>query len=168
MRFEHEATTIGVDQRMALVSVDFLARIVAARPASLGRLSTLAINDCSCRAGLASDPFAVEHDQSVIDPLEAAFIPKLRKPAIDCTPWRQIAWQQPPRTARPHHIEDAVNDLAHRPGARSSGAMRRRQLSFDHAPFRNGHISLVSDGLAVMLLSSGWGPQGNSGVCLAP
>jgi hypothetical protein len=25
---------------------------------------------------LASDPFAIEHDQGVIDPLEAAFVPE--------------------------------------------------------------------------------------------
>ena len=39
MRFEHEATPVRVDQRMALASVDLLSGIVAAWPASLGGLT---------------------------------------------------------------------------------------------------------------------------------
>src|SRR5262249_40208571 len=117
MGFKHEATPISVYERMALASVDLLARVVAAGPASLGRLPALAINDCTRGTGVASDPFAVEHDQGVIDFLEAAFVAELRKPAINCTPWRQIARQQTSRTTRPHHIEDTVDDLAHWPDA---------------------------------------------------
>ena len=49
MRFEHKAAPIGVDERMALASVDLLARVVAARSASLGRLDALAIDDSSRR-----------------------------------------------------------------------------------------------------------------------
>jgi hypothetical protein len=86
------------------------------------------------------------------------------KPAIDCAPRRQIARQQASRTARPHHIEDAVDDLAHRPGTRSSCALRSRQVGLNHAPFLIGHVGLVSVGLAIMLLAGGWGPHGNSGV----
>ena len=36
MRFEHEATPVGVDERVALAPVDLLARIVTARAAGLG------------------------------------------------------------------------------------------------------------------------------------
>jgi hypothetical protein len=42
MRFEHEATPVGVDQRMALAPVDLLAHIVTARAAGLGGLDALA------------------------------------------------------------------------------------------------------------------------------
>ena len=45
MRFKHEATAIGVDQRMALASVDLLSSIVTAWPASLGGLDALAVDD---------------------------------------------------------------------------------------------------------------------------
>jgi hypothetical protein len=58
--------------------------------------------------GNAADPFAIEHDQGVVDLLEATLVAERRKPAIDCAPRRQIARQQASRTARPHHIEDAV------------------------------------------------------------
>src|SRR5664280_295919 len=124
----------------------------------------LAIDDRTRETGLAADPFALEHDQGVVDLLEATLVAERRKPAIDRVPRRQIARQQTPRTARPHHIEDAVDDLAHRPSTRSSCALRRRQVRFDHAPFLIGHVGLVSVGLAVMLLAGGWSPHGNSGV----
>src|SRR5665811_1890019 len=127
-------------------------------------LNALAIDDRTRGTGLAADPFAIEHDQGVVDLLEATLVAERRKPAIDCAPRRQIARQQTPRTACPHHIEDAVDDLAHRPGTRSSCALRRRQVRFDHAPFLIGHVGLVSVGLAGMLLAGGWGPHGNSGV----
>jgi hypothetical protein len=47
MRFEHEATPVGVDQRMGLASVDLLARIVTARAAGLSMIAA---------EGLASRP----------------------------------------------------------------------------------------------------------------
>jgi hypothetical protein len=149
---------------MALTAVDLFPGIVAARPSSLGRLDALAIDDRPRETVLAADPFAIEHDQGMVDLLEAIFVAERRKPAIDRAPWRQIARQQTSRAARPHHIEDAVDDLAHRPGAWPSCAIRCRQVRFDHAPFLIGHVGLVSAGLANMLLSGGWGPHGNSGV----
>ncbi len=45
MRFEHEATPVGVDERMALASVDLLSGIVTARAAGLGGLDALAVDD---------------------------------------------------------------------------------------------------------------------------
>jgi hypothetical protein len=48
----------------------------------------------SDRAALAADPFAIEHDQGMVDLLEAIFVAEHRKPAIDRAPWRQIARQQ--------------------------------------------------------------------------
>ncbi len=54
MRFEHEAAAVGVDERMALAPVDFLARIVTARPGGLGGLDALA--SMIAAEGLASRP----------------------------------------------------------------------------------------------------------------
>jgi predicted ATPase len=56
MRFEHEATPVRVDERMALTSVDLLSGIVTAWPAGLGSLGALAIDDCRRGAGVAPDP----------------------------------------------------------------------------------------------------------------
>ena len=59
---------------------------------------------------MATDTLAIEHNHGVIDLLEAIFVAKRRKPAIDRAPWRQFAREQTPRAARSHHIEDAVDD----------------------------------------------------------
>src|SRR5450755_3800705 len=167
MRFKHEAAPIRIDEGMALTPGDLFPGIVAARPASLSRLDALAIDDRTRGTGLAADPFAIEHDQGVVDLLEATLVAERRKPAIDRVPRRQIARQQTPRTARPHHIEDAVDDLAHWPYTRPARTLRSRQVGLNHAPFLIGHISLVSVRLADMLHSSGWGPHGVSGVGLS-
>jgi hypothetical protein len=45
MRFEHEATPVRVDERMALAAVDLSARIVTARAAGLGGLDALAVDE---------------------------------------------------------------------------------------------------------------------------
>src|SRR5947208_3590058 len=152
---------------MALASVDLLAGVVAAWPASFGRLHALGVDDCTRRTGLTPRPFTIEHNQCVINLREAVFVTELRKPAIDRAPRRQIARQQAPRAARSHHIEDPVDDLAHRPSAWSARGIRRRKVGPDHAPFLIGHVGLVSARLANMLLAGGWGPHGGSGVGLS-
>jgi hypothetical protein len=52
MRFEHEAAPVGVDERVALASVDILARIVTVRAAGLGGLDALAVDDRGRGAGV--------------------------------------------------------------------------------------------------------------------
>jgi len=61
MRFEHEATPLGVDDRMSLASVDLLSSIVTARATGLGDLDALAVDDRGRGAGGAPGPFAVCH-----------------------------------------------------------------------------------------------------------
>jgi hypothetical protein len=61
MRFENEAAAVGVDERMALASVDLLSSIVAARAASLGGLDALAVDDRGRGAGVAPNPFSIRH-----------------------------------------------------------------------------------------------------------
>src|SRR6516165_5232271 len=59
--FEHEATPLGVDDRMSLASVDLLSSIVTARATGLGDLDALAVDDRGRGAGGAPGPFAVCH-----------------------------------------------------------------------------------------------------------
>ena len=82
MRFEHEATPVRIDERVAFAPVDLLASIVTASPPASVVL-TLWLSMIAAE-GLASRPTR----------------------------------SQPPRAARSHDIEDAVDDLAHRPSAR--------------------------------------------------
>ena len=137
-------------------------RATTSQPRNL--LSMARLNNARSRVRCSIWSLAIEHDQSVIDLLEATLVAELGKPAIDGAPRRQIARQQTPRTARPHHIEDAVDDLAHWPSPWSTRAISRWQVRLDHTPFLISHVRLVSVGLANMLLSGGWGPHGNSGV----
>ena len=155
VRLEHEAAPVDVDQRVALAPLDLLARIVAAGATSLGRLDALAVDNRAARAGLASDPLAIGHDQRVIDLLKEAVVAELGEPTIDRARRWQIAWQQAPRAASPHNVENAVDDLSHRPWPGPSRAMSRRQMRLDHNPLRIGQISLITQRLAAMLLSGG-------------
>jgi hypothetical protein len=162
MRFKHEAASVRVHERMALTSVDLLSSIVTARPARLGGLGALAVDDSRRGAGLAPDPLAICHHERVVYPFKASVVTPGGEPAVNSAPWWQVVRHQPLRATRPHHIEDAVNDLAHRPGARPARCAGLRQVRRDHAPLSVGQIGLVSRDGAAMLLSSGWRPHGES------
>src|SRR5271169_6496590 len=164
MRFEHEAAPVRVHERMALTSVDLLSSIVTARPARLGGLGALAVDDCRRGAGVAPDPFAIGHYQRVVYPFKAAVVAPGGEPAVNRPPWRQVVRQQAPRAARPHNVEYPVDDLAHRPLARPAGRAGSWQMRRDYAPLCVGQIGLVSRDGAAMLLSSGWRPHGESKV----
>src|ERR1700731_2419975 len=151
-----------VDERMALASLDLFARIVTARAACLRGLDALAVDDRRRGAGVAADAFAICHHERVVYPFKAPVVAPGGEPAVNRPPWWQVVRQQPPRAARPHDIEDAVDDLAHRPGPRPARCAGLRQVRHDHAPLSVGQIGLVSGDGAAMLLSSGWRPHGES------
>src|SRR5208282_3857921 len=156
MRFEHEAAAVGVDERMALASVNLLSGVVTAWPAGLGCLDALAVDYRGRGAGVAPDPFAICHHERVVYPFKAPVVAPGGKPAVDRPPWWQVVRQQAPRAARPHDIEDAIDDFPHRPLARPAHLAGLRQERRDHAPLCVGQIGLVSGNGAAMLLSSGW------------
>src|SRR5271168_1401376 len=100
MRFEKEATPIGVDERMALASVDLLSSIVAAWPASLGGLDALAVDDRGRGAGVAPDPFAICHHERVVYPFKAPVVAPGGEPAVNGPPWRQVVIRRHGQPAR--------------------------------------------------------------------
>jgi hypothetical protein len=164
MGLDDEAAAVGVNQRVALASIDLLASIIATRSTSLGGLDALAVDDRGRGAGVAPDPFAICHHERVVYPFKAPVVAPDGEPAVDRAPRRQVVWQQPPRAARPHNIEDAVNDLPHRPLTRPARGEGLGQVRRDHAPLCVGQIGLVSGDGAAMLLSSGRRPHGESKV----
>ena len=115
-----------------------------ARPAGLGSLDALAVDDRRRGAGLATGPLAVGHDQGVVDPLEQTAVAPRREPAVDRAPRREVRWQKAPGDPAAHDIEDGVDDLAQRPGARPASPMGRRQKGLNHAPFRIAQVALVA------------------------
>jgi len=136
-----------------------LARVITARPAAFRRLDALAVDDGGARARLAPGPLAVLHHQIVVDRLETPGVAQLGKPAIDRAPGRQVGRDQSPWTACTHHIENRVDDLAHRPCARTARGSLRRKVRSDRRPLRVRQIGLVSQTRAVMLRASGRGPH---------
>ena len=151
---------------MTLAPIDLLAGIIPARPAGFGRLHALAVDHACRRTGLPPDPLSIGHHQSVVDPFEAALVPERGEPAIDRLPGRQVRRHQPPGAACPHHVEDAVDDLAHRPGSGPPRRTRTRQKRLNDPPLLVGQIALVTSRLPAMLLSGGRGPhvESRSGV----
>jgi len=129
---------------------------------SLGGLDALAVDDRRRGAGVAPDPFAICHHERVVYPVKAPVIAPGGEPAVNRPPWRQVLRQQAPRAACPHDIEDAVDDLAHRPLAGPARRTGLRQVRRDHAPLCVGKVGLVSGDGAAMLLSSSRRPHGES------
>jgi len=126
VRLDQQTTAIDVDERMA--PVDLLARVVAARPAGLGRLDALAVDDRRRWAGLAPGALAIGHDQGMVDRLEDAVVAPCREPPINRAPRRKVARQKAPGNAAAQHVEDRIDDLAQRPGAGPSRGLRRRKV----------------------------------------
>ena len=52
--------------------------------------------------------------------------------------------------------------------ARAADALGGRQIRLDHAPFLIGHIALVAQTVAAIVLAGGWGPHGISEWCQQP
>src|SRR3954466_3595804 len=86
---QHQGTTVGVDEGVALSALDLLAGVVAPRPAGLRRLDALAVEHPRRRAGGAPAARAVEHDQMVVQPLQNAVVAQPQEPAVDRLPRRE-------------------------------------------------------------------------------
>ena len=74
MGLEHQASPVRIDHGMTLAPVELLARIITSRPAGFSGLDALAVDDRRDRAGLAADPFAIQHHQSVVEPFKAPVV----------------------------------------------------------------------------------------------
>ena len=93
VRLDKQRPAVSIDQSMTLATFDLLASIVAARPAALGGLDALTVDDGCAWRGVPSGSLAVERDQRVVDPLEQAFVTKPGKPAVDRLPRREVLGQ---------------------------------------------------------------------------
>ena len=93
MWFEYKTPPVCVDKRMALAPIDFLSRVVAARPSSFSGLDALGVNNRPSGTSCTAGSFAVENDEGVINPLEEALVTEFREPTIDRALRRQIPWQ---------------------------------------------------------------------------
>lgn len=136
---------------LALAALDFLAGVVAARSSSLGGLDALTINHRRRGAGLSPGPFAVHHDQVVVDGLKQTLAAKAQEPAVDCRTGRGILGRQAPGATRSQHLEDRVHDLAHRPAPRPTRHGRLRHERGHNLPLLLGRVASITLVIAAML-----------------
>src|SRR3546814_5487853 len=70
----------------------------------------------------------------MVEALEHSIVPQLREPSVNRAPRRKAVGQEPPRTARPQHVEDRLDDLAHRPTSSPATSSGRRKIRLDQPP----------------------------------
>lgn len=87
VRMRDQAAAVSVDHGVALAPRHLLTGVVAARPAALCRLDTLAVDDGCGRAGLAPGALAVEHHEVVVERLPRSGVAADGEPAIDGFAW---------------------------------------------------------------------------------
>ena len=95
----------------------------------------------------------------MVEAFEYGTIPQFREPPINRAPRRKAVGQKPPRAAGPQHIEDRLDDLAHRPAPPPTTMSGRRQIRLDQSPLRIGKITSIAKVRAAMLRSGGRGPH---------
>src|SRR5215218_11243911 len=135
---------LGVHQKVPLSASDLLVAVVsplfAAYPGRLGRLRIR-----YSRAGVwippqtNPQPLAQRH----VDLLEDTGKPPLTEVVVDGPPRREVAWQEPPRTAAFQDVEDCVEDGTRAMDPRSTAGLRRRKMRCQVAPFGVGEIGRI-------------------------
>src|SRR6516165_7781682 len=87
---------------------DLLGRVVATRPAALGRLDRLTVDDTGRRARFTASRFARLQQQLKIDALKQAVVSPIVEIALRGRERRKVLRQHPPLTAGPRDVQDRV------------------------------------------------------------
>jgi len=137
----------------------FLAAFVTARPAALGGLDRLAVDDPGRRAGFTSAGLARFEQQFEIDPLEQTGVAPVIKVALHSGERRKVLGQHAPLTAAPRDIKNAVEDRAQSGLARPPQMLGRWHMGFDHGPLSIGQVACITLCRTLILRPSDFGPQ---------
>jgi hypothetical protein len=124
-----------VDYEMAFAPVDLLRHLGSSLFPAFGRLHAWAVNNGGAGLGLPPCLLSDRRDQGRGELLpQPAVAPPPILP-IDRLPRRKVVGQQPPRLPAAHKIEDRIEDLPIRPGARAaSGAVAHGQQRHNPIP----------------------------------
>ena len=139
-----EQQTLRVDHQMALAAVDLLAAVIATRPAHLGGLDRLAVDDRGGRLRGASHLLAHPLAQRGVDRLPQAAQAPLPEIVEDRLPGREASWQHPPGHAATQEVEDRVEDLVQHDRTRASSCFRSWKQGFKDRILFNGQITAVA------------------------
>ena len=150
MGVQHQPAAVGVDHGVALAALDLLARVVAARPAGLAGLDALAVDHARPR-GWPRRPARSRSSMTRwwFNVSQHARVAEAGEPSIDGLPRREAVGQHPPGTAAAQHIEDGVEDLAHRPSRWAPDRRRRRKQRRQHRPFGIRQVAGEAQALAL-------------------
>ena len=130
-----------VSVRYAACGLDLLRGVVAARPAALGRLDRLAVDDPGRGAGLPTGGFAHFQQEFEIDLLEQAVIPPIIKVALNGGERWKVLRQQAPLTTGPRDIQNAVEHGPQVGLARPPQTLGDWHVGFNHSPLGIGQIA---------------------------
>src|SRR5205085_3482252 len=111
-RLGADRQTAGTGHMVALPAFALLGRIVPTRPAGLGGLDRLTVDDPRRWARFTARRFARLHQQREIDVLKQAIVSPIVEIALYRRERRKVLRQHPPLTAGPRYIQDRVK---HRP-----------------------------------------------------
>src|SRR3546814_12736673 len=92
--------TVCIGQDVALAPLDFLARIVAPRPAALGGFDTLAVDHSCTGRSFAPCRFPADPTPSMIDRKPQTIVPPTVETHSSRPTPTNIRWQNP--TTQPH------------------------------------------------------------------
>jgi hypothetical protein len=156
---------LGTDRRcrcighnVTLTAFDLLGRIVTTRPAALGGLDRLTVDDPA--DGLGSRPAA---SRACTSNAKLMFsnrpLPTIVEIALDRRERRKVLRQHPPLTAGPRDIQDRVKHGAQLNLTRPAQRLGRRHIRLDQRPFGIGDIDCVALSLSLILPSSDFGPH---------
>ena len=128
-----EQQTQRIYENVALLALDFLARIIAMRidAGPLFRaLHALAVDDGGGRTGFPFALLAALHVERVMHAIERAVLTPQIKIVEKRAPWRQIFRDRSPLASRAQHVHDPVHHLAHVDVALVSTALGRWDQRF--------------------------------------
>src|SRR6266446_5050942 len=158
MNLKADEVSLRIRHDVPFAALNLLSRVIAARPAALGCLDRLAIDDTSTRARLATERLARRHDQRVADARpDAVSRPPVEIP-LNSRVGRKFLGDLPPLAARRSHVQDGIH---HRPKFHNPGPPNRqgsRQKWFDQRPFSVRHIACVAQSLPTILTAGDLSP----------
>jgi hypothetical protein len=138
---KYQATRI--DEDMAFAPIDTFGPVVAADAADTSGSNRLAVDDASTRFRVASSTRAELLAEDSVQVLPRAIQTPQSEVVIGGLPGWELMRQQPPSTARPHHVEDGVQDLANGVKPRSAQKLWRRKKRVNTSKFSVRQVGQV-------------------------
>ena len=133
-----------VDQNVALASVDFLARVVAALVADLAALDTLTVDGARAGLGLSSLGQADMLAQMRVNLLPQAIALPESEIVIDGAPGREMSRQVAPLATGFDEVEDSIEQLAEGVFPRAPFLAGLGKTVIDELPFGVAQVRCIS------------------------